>query len=125
MTPEEKLDILRAVESSQVTLKEALIRLGVPFSTYYRWKANLERHGIEGLRDRSPFKGKTWNEVLPHEQERILEVADHHPEWFSREIDLHISDNDDFTVSESSVYRILKQNSLNQGLWEKDLSCRT
>ena len=58
MTPEEKLDILRAVESSQVTLKEALIRLGVPFSTYYRWKANLERHGIEGLRDRSPFKGK-------------------------------------------------------------------
>ena len=47
MTPEEKLDILRAVESSQVTLKEALIRLGVPFSTYYRWKANLERHGIE------------------------------------------------------------------------------
>ncbi len=119
MTPEEKLDILRAVESSQVTLKEALIRLGVPFSTYYRWKANLERHGIEGLRDRSPFKGKTWNEVLPHEQERILEVADHHPEWFSREISLHISDNDDFTVSESSVYRILKRNGLIKALGKR------
>lgn len=112
MTPEQKWEILRAVESSSLPVKESLIRLDVPSSTYYRWKADFDRHGIEGLHNRSAFKGRTWNEVLPHEQERILEVADHHPDWFSREISLHISDNDDFTVSESSVYRILKRNGL-------------
>jgi putative transposase len=84
MKPEEKLEILRAVESSHVPVKAALIRLGVPFSTYYRWKANLERQGIEGLRDRSPFKGRTWNQILPEEEKKILEVADNHPDWFPR-----------------------------------------
>ena len=119
MTPEQKWKVLHTVESSSLTVKESLIRLDVPSSTYYRWKANFDRQGIEGLRNRSPFKGKTWNEVLPHEQERVLAVADHYPDWFSREISLHISDNDDFTVSESSVYRILKRNGLIKALEKK------
>src|SRR5271157_277117 len=76
---------------------------------YYRWKVNLERHGIEGLRDRSPFKGRTWNQILPEEEQKILEVADLHPDWLSREVSCNISDNYGFTVSESSVYRILKR----------------
>lgn len=112
MKPEEKLEILRAVESSQAPVTEALIRLGVPFSTYYRWKANLERHGIEGLRDRSPFKGRTWNQILPEEEQKILEMADNHLDWLSREVSCNISDNYGFTVSESSVYRILKRSDL-------------
>jgi len=112
MTPEQKLEILRAVESSSLPVKESLIRLDVPSSTYYRWKANFDRHGREGLHNRSPFKGRAWNEILPHEQKRILEVADLYPEWFPREISVHISDNDDFTVSESTVYRVLKRNGL-------------
>ena len=61
MTPEQKLEILGAVGSSGLPAKEALARLDVPYSTYYRWKAAFERQGIEGLRDRSPYKGKTWN----------------------------------------------------------------
>jgi transposase InsO family protein/transposase-like protein len=112
MTPEQKLEILRAVDSSTVPVREALIRLGVPFSTYYRWMAKLKRSGIEGLRDRSPFKGRTWNQILPEEEEKILRIADLHPEWSSREISCDISDNHGFTVSESSVYRVLKRNGL-------------
>ena len=109
MTPEQKLEIIRAVESSAVPVREALIRLNVPFSTYYRWMAKLKRYGIEGLRDHSPFKGRTWNQILPEEQEKILQIADLHPEWSPREISCDISDNHRFTVSESSVYRILKR----------------
>ncbi len=71
MNPEQKWEILRAVASSSLPVKESLIRWDVPSSTYYRWKAAFEKQGIEGLRDRSPFKGKTWNEVLPHERERF------------------------------------------------------
>ncbi len=108
MTPEQKLEILRAVKSSSLPVKESLIRLDVPSSTYYRRKANVARHGREGLYNRSPFKGRIWNEILPHEEKRILEVADLYPDRFSREISVYISDNDDFSVSESTVYRVLK-----------------
>ena len=112
MTPEQKWEILRAVETSSLPVKESLIRLEVPSSTYYRWKANFDKHGREGLQDRSPFKGRVWNELLPHEEKRILEVAELYPDRRSREISVHITDNDDFSVSESSVYRVLKRNGL-------------
>jgi len=112
MTPEQKLEILGAVESSGLRTKEALTRLDVPFSTYYRWKAAFEKQGIEGLRDRSPYKGKTWNQILPEEEANILEIAKLFPDWSPREISCDISDNHGFTVSESSVYRILKRSGL-------------
>ncbi len=112
MTPEQKWEILRAVESSSLPVKESLTRLDVPSSMYYRWKANVAGNGREGLRNCSPFKGTTWNKILPHEEKRILEIADLYPERFSREISVHISDNDYFTVSESTVYRVLKRNGL-------------
>ena len=112
MTPEQKLEILGAVGSSGLPAKEALTRLDVPFSTYYRWKAALEKQGIEGLRDRSPYKGKTWNQILPEEEANILEIAKLFPDWSPREISCDISDNHGFTVSESSVYRILKRSGL-------------
>ena len=112
MTPEQKWEILRAVDSSSLPVKESLIRLDVPASTYYRWKANVAKHGREGLHNRSPFKGRTWNEILPDEEKRILEVADLYPDRSSREISVCISDNDKFTVSESTVYRVLKRNGL-------------
>jgi putative transposase len=119
MTAEEKLEILRAVESSNLPAKEVLILLDMSFSTYYRWKANFERHGIEGLRDRSPSKGRTWNQILPEEEEKILQIADLHPEWSPREVGCDISDNHGFTVSESSVYRILKRCGLVKARDEK------
>jgi putative transposase len=112
MTPEQKWEILRAVESSSLPVKESLTRLDIPSSTYYRWKANVGRRGREGLQNRSPFKGRIWNEILPHEEKRILEVAELYPDRFSREISVHICDNDDFSVSESTVYRVLKRNGL-------------
>ena len=68
--------------------------------------------GEKDCMNRSPFKGRTWNEILPHEEKRILEVADLYPDRFSREISVYISDNDDFSVSESTVYRVLKRNGL-------------
>lgn len=109
MSAQQKLDILRAVESSPLPVTEALARLDVPASTYYRWRRTFRRQGRQGLQDTSPYKGRVWNQLLPQEREKVLEVAMLYPEWSSREISTHIADEAGFTVSESTVYRLLKK----------------
>ena len=109
MSPEQKLELLRHVEGVDMPLKEALSRLDVPISTYYRWRRKYRNEGIEGLRDLSSHKGRSWNSTLSDEYEKVLEIAMLYPEWAPREISCHIADNCGFTVSESTVYRKLKK----------------
>ena len=112
MRAEQKLTILRHVESCELPVREALARLDVPLSTYYRWRTSFRRFGIEGLRDKTVSQGKGWNRLLSEERETILDVADENPEWFSREVACHITDHRGFSVSESTVYRLLKRLNL-------------
>ena len=109
MSAEQKLAILRAVECSPLPKTEALERLDVPARTYYRWLRMFRLQGRAGLRDLSPYRGRVWNQILPKEREKLLEVAMLCPEWSPREIAHHIADYADFTVSESTVYRVLKR----------------
>ena len=85
-SPEQKLQILRLVESSPFGVRETLGRLDVSVSTCYRRRHRFRHHGLTGLRDRSSFKARVWNELLPEERDKILEVADQEPEWSPREV---------------------------------------
>ena len=53
-----------------------------------------------------------WNRLAEGERQRVLSVARASPAWSSRQIAAWITDNGDFTVSESSVFRILKREGL-------------
>ena len=64
---------------------------------------------MEGLRDRSPFKGRVWNQILPQENANIKEIALFYTDWSPREICFHITNKCGFSVSESTVYRVLKR----------------
>jgi len=112
MHPEQKLNILRHVESSELPVRQSLARLDMPVSTYYRWRSNFRRFGLEGLRDKSTSKTKGWNRLLPEERDTVLEEAREHPVWSSREVACFIVDNRGFSVSESTVYRLLKRLNL-------------
>jgi len=116
----QKLEILRLVESSGVAIAQALKRLEVPESTYYRWKRRFRAEGFAGLQNRSPVKGIVWNALMQAERDKILELALLYPEWSPREVACYIVDNCGFTVSESTVYRLLKK----QG-WIKPLKVKT
>ncbi len=108
MTSEEKLKTLRAVEGSGLPAGAALDQLGIPRSTYYGWRRRFRRLGRLGLDDRPPRRGRNWNQLLGDERERVREVALLYPELSPRLVAVHVCDHDGFTVSESTVYRILK-----------------
>lgn len=53
-----------------------------------------------------------WNRLTPQEVEIILREALHQPELSSRELACWVTDHGGFTVSEPSVYRLLKRHGL-------------
>ena len=108
MSAQEKIELLRAVEASPLGVTEVLARLDLPRSTYYRWRRQFHAQGFEGLKDASPCKGRVWNQLLPEEQDKVLEVALQCPDWPPRQIACWIADQGQFTASESTVYRLLK-----------------
>ena len=112
MRVDQKLTFLRHVEASELSVRDALAHLDVPVSTYYRWRRNFRRFGFEGLRDKMTSEGKGWNRLLPEERESVLKVCHDEPEWSSREVACFVTDNRGFSVSESTVYRLLKRMGL-------------
>jgi putative transposase len=119
MSAEPKLEVLRAVEGAGLPVKQVLSQLTISRSTYYRWRRSFRQRGQPGLHDRLPIRGRTWNQILPEERDKILEVALLFPDWSPRQIGCHITDTAGFAVSESSVYRILKQEGLIEELRQK------
>jgi transposase InsO family protein len=99
----EKATILAQVESQSMGKRQALAELGVPRSTYYRWRRRQPDPGN---------KRRPWNRVTPNEERRILAVAREFPELSSRQLSAWITDNEGFAVSESTVYRILRREGL-------------
>jgi len=112
MSMDKKLELLRAVESSELSTAATLRRLDLPASTYYCWRRKFRAQGFDGLRDADPHRargGRVWNQLLENEEQAIYEMALLYPERSSREIACYVSDNCGFTVSEATVYRLLKK----------------
>jgi len=63
MNSDEKMTLLLAVEDSCFKITEALKRLDIPRSTYYRWRSKLKREGLLGLKDKKPVPKKQWNAI--------------------------------------------------------------
>jgi putative transposase len=103
MSPAERADILARVESHSRGKRKTLKEIGVPRSTYYRWRRN----------DSNPCKQRVpWNHITPNEERRILAVAREFPDLSSRQLSAWITDNEGFAASESTVYRILRREGL-------------
>jgi putative transposase len=106
-----KEDLIEKVESQRGHRSDILQGLRIPRSTYYRWRKIYENEGVVGL-EKERFGGRIWNRMLADEVERVLEVGRLHPELSSRLLAVKITDEEPFSVSESTVYRILKENGL-------------
>jgi len=112
MSQNEKMRFIRLIEGSDLCICDALAKYEVPRSTYYRWKRKLRTQGLQGLQDNKPYRARTWNQLLPWQVDKILQYATFYPELSCREIGFYITDNEGFSVSETTVYRRLKERGL-------------
>lgn len=109
MSAAEKREILALVADSGLPRRRALVQLGLPKSTYYRW---LKRQTEGRLRDNRGGSSLPWNKLRPEEEEAILTQALASPELSSRQLALQLVDREGWYVSESTVFRILKREGL-------------
>lgn len=104
----EKMEIIRMVEESELSIKRTLKTLDVPKSTFYGWYQRYEAEGYEGLEDRNSGPQKFWNRIPDSERDKVVKLALESPEKTPRELAFSITDKEGYFISESSVYRILK-----------------
>lgn len=125
MDAQSKLEVLRAVQGAGLPVNQVLSQLGIVRSTYYRWRRSFRQRGQAGLHDRHPTRGRTWNQILPEERDKVLEIALLFPDWSPRQVSCHITDTAGFAVSESSVYRLLKPEGLIHEVQQKTFPAGT
>lgn len=107
----ERAGVIEAVESGGRGRKERLKTAQVPRSTYYRWKSRYEAEGTPGLERRGRPEG-SWTQLTPEEDARAMEVALKRPELSPRLLSTKILDEEGFFVSESTLFRRLKEKGL-------------
>jgi len=59
----EKLELIRLVEGSALSVKRTLAEIGLPRSTFYAWYKRYLDGGPEALEDRKPRPGAVWKRI--------------------------------------------------------------
>ena len=91
-----------------MSIRKTLDELEVPRSTFYNWYRRYQEDGHDGLADKKPGPRQFWNQIPESVREQVVELALAYPEKSSRQLAWQFTDEEEYFVSESSVYRILK-----------------
>ena len=59
----EKLEIIRLVEQSSLSVRRTLAQLGIPRSTFYAWYERYLARGAGALEDGQPAPHRVWNKL--------------------------------------------------------------
>ena len=108
---EQKRALVLELEDKAGLKRRMLKKLGIPRSSYYRWRHGLQQKGPGSLK-RQRKRGKSWNGLRISEEKWILTQAERHPEESARLLSFRITDSGRFSVSEATVFRVLKKNHM-------------
>jgi putative transposase len=98
--------------SSYTEIRTLPTKLGIPRATFYRWYDRYSRGGLEALNDRLPRPDRVWNRIPEAVRDNVIELALDEPALSPRELAVRFTDNQNYFVSEASVYRLLKARDL-------------
>jgi putative transposase len=106
------MEIIRLVEETDLPARATLRQLVVPRSTFYGWYQRYEAEGFEGLHDQKPAPRPRWNKIPEPIRQELIDLALERTELSPRELACRYTDERAYFVSESTVYRILKEADL-------------
>ena len=101
--------------AEEIGVRPACRQMGIHHSTYYRWKAKVDRWGLEALRLRERRRPRMPNQIGPHLEQRILAFSLGHPGLGPRRIsaELRRPKWSGIRISEHGVWRVLRRFNLN------------
>jgi len=108
----EKYEIIQLVQNSNLSVRRTLTRLDIHKSTFYNWLKRYQDNGVDGLEDKKPQPQVLWNKITETHRESIIDLALDKPALSPREIAVRYTDEKAYFVSESTVYRLLKEQDL-------------
>ena len=111
-TQNEKYEIIRLVEDSELGVNRTLGELDIPKRTFYNWYGKYTKHGYDGLAPKKRNANSQWNRIPDQVRNEVVELALEVPELSPRELAHRMIDQKQYFISESSVYRILKSRGL-------------
>lgn len=87
----QKMEIIKLVENSRLSVKATLKELDMNRSTFYDWYRRYLEHGYDGLASSYKKPRQFWNQIPETERERVVETALEKPELSPRELACHIT----------------------------------
>ncbi len=108
----EKMEIIKIVSESEIRPTRTLEELGISRSTFYDWYDKYLKNGFDGLLPKTPSRRSFWNKIPEEERQEVVDFALDHAQLTPRELAYKITDEKAWYISESSVYRILKERGL-------------
>jgi putative transposase len=108
MKPIQRAGLIEAMESHGPGRRKRLGDLSLSPTTYYRWRRRYQEQGTRGLEHRGRGRA-AWNSLTDREEALVLRAAVARPELSARLLAVHLIDDEEESISESTVFRILKK----------------
>jgi len=110
--PEEKLEIIQLARYSGPGFKKTLRLFGIKPQRVWLWIRNMEQKGFAGLADNPPVPKTSPLKCLKEDKNLILEKAHAYIHLNHRKLSHQVFRDTGVFVSESLVYRTLKEHNL-------------
>ena len=85
-SPQEKFEIIKLVENSDLGVIRTLRELKVNKTTFYKWYHQYNEKGYEGLKRRKGSNQAVWNKINEAGRDKVVEIALERPALLSKEL---------------------------------------